>query len=256
METEFKVLLVEDNPGDAFLVKFYLDESVVSTYDLTHVEFLNDAVKILQKTHFDVILLDLNLPDSDGVETVEKILTKAPDSMVIVLTGLTDEELGLQTVKMGAQDFLVKGQFDGKVLNSAIRYSFERFKLNKQLKDYALQLDNVRQQFQETQKIGYIGFWELMPSDKSMSFTPELYELLNVSQEKFDPVLDNFISLAEKEDKAKLAERFSAILSSGEPFEDEFTLNSGSGKKFKIRAKALQKGNDRISRVVGVIQAL
>ena len=129
MDKPLNILLIEDNPGDAFLIKFYLEESIFKNARLIHAEFLKTGLDLLSKNAFDIILLDLNLPDSKGIETLQQILDMVVDSVVIVLTGLSDEELGVQTVKMGAQDFLIKGQFDGKVLTSSVRYAFERYLL-------------------------------------------------------------------------------------------------------------------------------
>ncbi len=113
-EQELKVLLLEDNPGDAFLIKFYLGESSSPVFQVSHAENLKTALDFLGENKYDIIISDMNLPDSFGVDTIKNILSKFPGNLVIVLTGLTDEEVGLETVRYGAQDFLVKGKFDGK----------------------------------------------------------------------------------------------------------------------------------------------
>src|ERR1700722_10736829 len=140
-EQELKVLVLEDNPGDAFLIKFYLEESTEPVFRVSHAENMADALAFLSKEKFDIILSDMNLPDSFGIDTLKTILGKYPGNLVIVLTGLTDEQVGLQTVRYGAQDFLVKGKFDGQVLVSTVMFAFERFKLNRQLNNVSQKLD-------------------------------------------------------------------------------------------------------------------
>lgn len=145
MQTELKVLLLEDNPGDAFLLKFYLSESANPVFNVSHAETLKGALDLLAEDKFDIIISDMNLPDSFGIDTIKTILAKFPGNMLIVLTGLTDEDVGLETVRYGAQDFLVKGKFDGKVLISSIMFAFERFKLNNQIVTENNRLDMIQQ---------------------------------------------------------------------------------------------------------------
>jgi DNA-binding response OmpR family regulator len=144
-QTELKVLLLEDNPGDAFLLKFYLSESANPVFTVSHAETLKACLDMLSESKYDIIISDMNLPDSFGVDTIKTILQKHPGNMLIVLTGLTDEEVGLETVRYGAQDFLVKGKFDGKVLISSVMFAFERFKLNSRILEENTRLDMLQQ---------------------------------------------------------------------------------------------------------------
>jgi PAS domain S-box-containing protein len=119
------VLLVEDNLVDARLVSSFL-QGPTETFDCRHVGSLNEALKILKGVQFDVILLDLNLEDSSGYETFFRMLPAAGSAAIIVLSGSDDEDLAIRTVREGAQDYLVKGFFDGRLLLRSIRYAFER----------------------------------------------------------------------------------------------------------------------------------
>jgi signal transduction histidine kinase len=121
-----KVLLVEDNPGDARLLREMLAEGYGSPFELTHAERLAAARQHLQDNCFDVILLDLSLPDAHGLDTITSVYKEAPSVPVVVLTGLDDEEVGLKAVQYGAQDYLIKGQIDGNLLARALRYGVER----------------------------------------------------------------------------------------------------------------------------------
>ncbi len=121
-----RILLVEDNPGDARLLGETLREAQGLSHALTHVERLDEAIGRLAKDAFDVMLLDLSLPDSQGTDTVKRVTLAAPHIPVVVLTGTDDEVLGTEIVRCGAQDYLVKGQTDHRLLWRAIRYAIER----------------------------------------------------------------------------------------------------------------------------------
>jgi DNA-binding NtrC family response regulator len=125
------ILLIEDNPGDVRLVKEMLYEE-----DKVHISCaasLEEGLEHLKDLVCDIILLDLNLPDSNGFGTFLELHKRVPDIPVIILTGLDDKDLGLEAVRKGAQDFLVKGKFDGNLLIKSISYSIERQKLRLQL---------------------------------------------------------------------------------------------------------------------------
>jgi signal transduction histidine kinase/CheY-like chemotaxis protein len=132
MEKNIKILLIEDNPGDAYLIKEQIEEFSNFTYELKNVETLNEALSVLKEQTFDVILLDLELPDSDGIHTFLRIYNKNPLIPIIILTGLNDETIWSYAVKNGAQDFLVKGQTDGRLLLGTIQCSIERKNLAEQ----------------------------------------------------------------------------------------------------------------------------
>jgi signal transduction histidine kinase len=121
-----KILLIEDNPGDARLVEILLDESDFDNYDIINKQSLNDGIEIHSQMDFAVVLLDLSLPDSRGFETLERFVQAQPMANVIVMTGLSDKALGLNAVKAGAQDFLMKGGFDPELLAKTLRYAIER----------------------------------------------------------------------------------------------------------------------------------
>lgn len=123
---QFHVLLVEDNPGDARLLREAVKDAAGISISLTHEQTLAQALKRLDNESFDVIMLDLSLPDADGLETLERTHAHAPSLPIVVLTGLDDEALAVRAVREGAQDYLVKGQVTGQVLVRAMRYATER----------------------------------------------------------------------------------------------------------------------------------
>jgi hypothetical protein len=121
-------LLVEDNPGDARLFIELVRETGVGYLKLEHVDRLDVALARLSSEHFDVVLLDLSLPDEQGLNTLLRTHAHAPKVPIVILTGLDDEALAVKAVRAGAQDYLVKGRVDGDLLVRSMRYATERWR--------------------------------------------------------------------------------------------------------------------------------
>ncbi len=128
----FKILVVEDNEGDYFLVHEYL-HSNFSSINITHNTFLSEAYESLSNESFDVILLDLTLPDSNGKDSIFGVIERAKGSPVIVLTGYSDRQFAMDSLKLGVQDYLIKDEVNALVLQKSIIYSIERNKIGKTL---------------------------------------------------------------------------------------------------------------------------
>jgi DNA-binding response OmpR family regulator len=120
------ILLVEDSRSDAHLIRALLRKSKLQPFDLECAGDLASALRRLKAGEFDAVLLDLSLPDSEGIETFTKAHAEAPEVPIVILTGLDDEETAVRAVGAGAQDYLVKGQVQGPLLVRALRYAVER----------------------------------------------------------------------------------------------------------------------------------
>ncbi len=127
------ILVIEDNYGDVLLVKEYLYDSMPNA-TVHHADSLQKAYQFIDDHSFDVILLDLSLPDASGITTFHQISAKAWQVPIIVLTGLGDTDIALETVKYGAQDYIVKDDSNPMLLAKSIQYSIERSKVFERLK--------------------------------------------------------------------------------------------------------------------------
>lgn len=127
------VLLVEDNPADARLVAEMLKEAKGIRFHVNKADSLSAAIEAISNKPFDIVLLDLSLPDSMGLDTFTRIRSHPSQIPIIVFTGLHDEDLAIRAVREGAQDYLVKGEVDNALLARAIRYAIERRKLEERL---------------------------------------------------------------------------------------------------------------------------
>jgi len=147
VNNQVRVLLVEDNPGDARLVQSMLSRQGTPAILLAHVERLSSALDRLKAGDIDIALLDLHLPDAAGLEVFYRVHAAAPDLPIIVLTGSSkDEALGVQAVRDGAQDYLIKGQVDSDLLTRAISYAIERKAAQRALQQAYDGLEKVVQQ--------------------------------------------------------------------------------------------------------------
>lgn len=135
-----RVLLIEDNPGDARLIELMLKEANGDTFEVRRAERLDQALRELGRGEIDIVLSDLSLPDSQGMDTFLKLHGRMPHCPIIVLSGLDDTNVALNAVHLGAQDYLVKGQVDGQLLARSMRYAIERKRMSEQLHRYAAEL--------------------------------------------------------------------------------------------------------------------
>jgi two-component system, cell cycle sensor histidine kinase and response regulator CckA len=128
-----KVLQIEDNPSDAFLLRELVKHAGQGFVDLEVADRLSTGLEKLKGGHYDLVLLDLGLPDGQGIETFDRLHAEIPDLAVVILSGLDDEETSIEAVKRGAQDYLVKGEENGRTLLRAMRYAVERKRLRNDL---------------------------------------------------------------------------------------------------------------------------
>lgn len=133
-----RVLLVEDDAADAYIFRRHLRTNSYHEFELEHVDQLADGLEQLSHGEFEVLVLDLGLPDSLGIETFSRAHHEAPDVPIIVLSGDDDEALALQAVREGAQDYLVKGEVTAALLARAIHYAIERHHLQQELRSLSL----------------------------------------------------------------------------------------------------------------------
>ena len=130
------ILLIEDDPTFASALHALLKRKSIFSFDFAHAATFEDADLILSQRQFDVVLLDLTLPDIQGIETLHAVRRRGYSCPVIILTGQDEEDLGVQAMKAGAQDYLIKGEIDGRLLSRAITHAIERARLIFEREDF------------------------------------------------------------------------------------------------------------------------
>ncbi len=172
MEPQFlRVLVVDDSPTDQILVRAALEESEFVRFEVSSAARLDDTIHRMAAGQFDVVLLDLGLPDSQGLGTLLKLQASATTlPVVIILSGLADEEIAIEAVRRGAHDYLVKNQAHGEMLVRAIRYAVERRHLQDQVEHYAAELRRKNAQLEEEIKMAREVQQALLPQQYPQFF--------------------------------------------------------------------------------------
>jgi len=203
-------LLIEDNPADARLIQYMLTESGDGIFQLEHVDRLQQGLKRMESPGIDIVLSDLSLPDSHGLETFTRLHAQAPRVPIIVLSGLNDTTVAVNAVHEGAQDFLVKGQVDGPSLARAIRYAIERKRMSEQLHRYADELRKKNAQLEADFN---------MAREIQQIFLPNEY-----------PTFPNWAAMDES--ALKFAHRYIPAAAVGGDFFDFFAIDDTTGGVF------------------------
>lgn len=173
-----RTLVVEDSRLNAKIVQGFLDEGRTDTYDITDAGTLAEAVQSVHNEKFDVILLDLTLPDSDDMDTLDTIRAQDPDAAIIVLTASADTATAKEALRHGCQDFLIKGAFEGNLLRHAVRYAVERKKMENELRE-------SERRFQDFAAAGADWFWEMGPDLKFTYLSDEFEEITGFKRDDY-----------------------------------------------------------------------
>jgi PAS domain S-box-containing protein len=181
------LLLVEDNRADAYLLIEMLEEAEPEQWQIVYAKSLNLALESLSNSRFEIILLNLSLSDSKGLNTITRIQTVAPDLPIVVLTGTDDRELALQAITSGAQDYLVKGTISTEVLLRVIHYAIERGKILQQLQREVLE----RQRSEQILRLIVKGTASVTGKDFFRSLVRSLAEALDVRYAFISECLDS-----------------------------------------------------------------
>ena len=215
MISAVKILAIEDDPGDVELLRRYLQD--VPDLKLEFVDRLSSGLKLISENQIDLVLLDLGLPDSQGLDTVTRFRSQSPDMPVVVLTGLTDEALGIAAVRMGAQDYLVKGQSNRSNLNRSIHYAIERQAIQKALrKSQAL--------LKEAQRVAHIGHWELDTPTGTPTWSEEIFHIFGRDPAQGVLSFPAHRNITYPEDWESLHSAVTEALTHGTAFNIEFRL--------------------------------
>jgi len=161
MSEPISLLLIEDNIADARFIEILLRDITSQKYHIQHKSTFAEGVTILEKEKTDLLLLDLSLPDSFGLETIKNADKIVPDLPIIVLTGRSDEDFAVEVVKAGAQDYLVKGEITGPLLSRAIRYAIKR-------KEMEVDMRNINRRLEESELNLNINNADLVKANKEL----------------------------------------------------------------------------------------
>src|SRR5947208_3267197 len=229
------VLLVEDHPGVARLILELLGEVQAQAFDLERVDRLDEAIARLARTGVDVVLLDLGLPDSQGLDTFVRARREAPNEPIVVISGIDDEQVALEAVRSGAQDYLVKGRIEGQLLARVLRYAIERKRGEEALRaseaHYRTILENIGDGVLITDRQG--RYLDVNPRACEVTGYPR-EELLRLN------TADTYLP----EERAAVLPRLAEIAGSGSAsYERSLLRKDGAVITVDVNARALPAGN-------------
>jgi PAS domain S-box-containing protein len=229
MSRVIHILLVEDSPTDVMLAKEALS---TSTFHIQYCERLSEALLLLTAECFDLILLDLGLPDSTGMDTLRKLRTLNPHIAVVVLTGKADEELALEALKEGAQDYLVKGDLAASALQRVSRYAVERSALEKDLR-------SSRERMENAQRVAHVGDWEWDIAADRLSVSDEFFRIYGLEPQSIQLDLAVALELIHPDDRERIADEVGQVLATGASHQFDYRLLRPDGELRYVEARCI-----------------
>jgi two-component system cell cycle sensor histidine kinase/response regulator CckA len=246
--------LVEDNPGDARLIQEMLREPPVAPYRIQCLSRLSDVLERVGREPFDVLLLDLGLPDSQGLATFERVNQQAPTMPIIIFSGAIDERLAVEAVARGAQDYLVKGQIDSVGLKRAIRYAIERKRAEQTLlqRERALQDSEDRTSF--ALAAAGMGVWELEFATNRLSWSETMAPVFGLAPEQAPKTTGELFQLIHPDDRRELEASFGRAIAGETAYQLEFRTIWPDGSTHWVAglAKASHGADGRSRGLIGV----
>ncbi|MER3479520.1 MAG: hypothetical protein C4327_03290 [Meiothermus sp.] len=247
-----RVLLVEDNPGDAFLVQELLSEAGL-WLSVSRVERVAEALEQLAQSRFDAVLLDLSLPDARGLEAVHRVRSALPEITIVVLSGMADEQTALQAVREGAQDYLIKGQVDGDTIARALRHGLERSRIQAELET---QRQSLQVQISLAVEAAGIGLWEWDLASGKQRWSDEQTRLLGleVGSAALEITHRTFLRAVHPADRGRLRAKVRQVLEKGDLYDDEFrvVLPDGQERWLAVRGRVYRDYRGRPVRMAGI----
>ena len=242
-----EVLMVEDNHADAMLLMETLLDIEPEAFDLSWDDCVEKALNRLKRNGFDAILLDLTLPDSQGLATLELVQSAAKGIPLIVVTGIEDEELAIRAIRQGAQDYLVKGRCDGRGIARAIRYAVYRKKAEEVIRASEERFTLALQGTQE-------GVWDWNIETNAVWYSPRYKQMLGYTEAEIEPNIGAWENLLHPDDKERVRQAVDAVLRGERDFEIEFQLRHKDGHYVDILSRGFpvrREADGAIVRIVG-----
>lgn len=225
------VLVIEDRIEDFILFKAKLQDANIPIKEIHHEFYLEKGLEILKKKEFDLIFLDLSLPDSFGIDTFERINQLAKNSSIIILSGSTDHQLAIQTISHGAQDYLIKEEFDEVMLSKSIRYSLERKKI-------LTNLEENHERYQSILKLTSDTIWDWDMRTNEFVWNEGITTVFKYKHQQSKQHFDWFIERIHSRDRKRVLELIATKKEERQKnWEDEFYFKNANNEDILVYAR-------------------
>ena len=249
------ILLIDHDPAESAKTKAYLNDAGIK-FELHHTDTLFEGLNYLASNTVELVLLELNLPDSQGFKTVNSYMDRTSNVPVVILTNTNNEIIGNQSVKAGAQDFLVKNQIDSRLFGRAIRFALQRSKVQQKLEKTAKELESNKKRFLEAQEMARFGTWEMDIVSNQMKWSDEVFRIFSFNQGSLSPTLTDYLSYAHVEDREQVEDFFDEMMQDGEQHsvEHRILIEGTNIRHLTIQGKIQADNNTGKILLVGNIQ--
>jgi len=250
--TPIDILVIEDNPGDFLLLKEFLRLTSLPIKSVTNADRLEQAFILLKEQSHDLVFLDLSLPDSEGIESFISLQKKAAHLPIIVLSGLTDVTIALESITLGAQDYLVKGEYTDKLLAKTIQYSIERKRNELKLFESNRRYELLSQATNDT-----IWDWDL--HNNQVTWNDGIKTIFGYNHTDIKSEINWWQQNIHSEDKERVIAKIYRHIESGiKIWKDEYRFRcyNGSYKYVYDRGFILFDKDSKPSRLIGAMQDL
>ncbi len=248
------ILIVESNASDVNQIKKCLDE-VGFRYNPIHTDSYTEGLQALREQPIQLVLLDLSLLGNPSLSAFRNFLQEAPKVPIIVLTSPKTEAIGLQSVKAGAQDYLIKGEFDGKQLTRLIRSAVERFEQQSALKLQTEELSMKDKRMLDVQEIAKFATWDMDLVSNDMTWSKEMFRFFGHDPDSFAPTLRDYKDYVHIEDRKIVSDFFEEAIKTGKPVKAEHRILVQNKIKYLL-AQARVNYEERANKImlIGTVQ--
>ena len=250
-----RILIVDKREEDIARISRYI-KATLPKCELFIANAYFEGINHATSEEIDIAFLNLMLPDSSGFKTLTSFVEAQPNIPVIVLTEKSNEILGNQAIKAGAQDFLIKGDIDQKSIGRAIRYSVQRHASQLKFKTISEDLTKTQKRFLEAQRMGKFGCWEMNIVTHEMIWSDEVFVLFGFQKQSFLPTMSEYLNYVHTDDKGLVEEFFDNISKSNETqnLEHRIVTEGRNIKYISLQSRLVLEDNSKKLKVVGALQ--
>lgn len=273
------VLLVEDNLAEARLLQEVLKGTALNHFQLVHVQRLQDAFKQLQTQTFAVALLDLTLPDSTGLDSLDALIAQMPSLPIVVLTNTNDEDLAVEAVRHGAEDYIVKRHINQELLVRSLRYAIERKQnaealretneileqrvqertaelkaANKLLRQEIEARQRVQRRLELAQQAGKIGTFEWNIRSNQVTWSPEVEALYGLAAGSFGDGYERWLAALHPDDRERTEQELWQAIANNQGLNTEFRIlwPDTEAHWIAVKSSLFQDDRGRPRRMIGI----